>query len=62
MNQETECQLDDRQIDIASRALADAVVDLVRRGEIETIESAAASISKALAAGLSALKAPCSKR
>ena len=62
MNQETECALDDRQIDIASRALADAVAALAARGETEGIEEAATSISKALVAGLRIIQASCSTR
>lgn len=62
MTQENEAVLDDRQINIASQALADAVVALAVRGEVEGIEVAATSISKALVAGLSALKAPCNTR
>lgn len=62
MTQENETALDDRQINIASQALADAVVALAVRGEVEGIEVAATSISKALVAGLGALKAPCNTR
>lgn len=62
MTQENEAALDDRQIDIASRALADAVVALAVRGEVEGIEDAATSISKALVAGLKVIQASCSNR
>lgn len=62
MNQATESALDDRQVDIASRALADAVVALAARGEIERVEEAATSISKALVAGLRVIQASCSNR
>lgn len=62
MTQENETALDDRQIDIASHALADAVVALVGRGEVENIETVATSIAKALVAGLRLTQASCSSR
>ncbi len=62
MTQENEAVLDDRQIDIASLALADAVVALAVRGEVEGVEEAATSISKALVAGLKVIQASCSNR
>lgn len=57
-----EAALDDRQIDIASRALTNAVVALVARGEVEGIEKAATSIAKALVAGLQVIQESCSTR
>lgn len=62
MNQESECALDDRQVDIASRALADAIVVLATRGQIEDVEVAATNIAKALVAGLRVIQASCSTR
>lgn len=62
MTQENEAALDDRQIDIASHALANAVVALVARGEVEGIEKAATSIAKALVAGLQVIQSSCSTR
>lgn len=62
MTQKNETVLDDRQVDIASRALAGAVVALAERGEIEGIEKAATSIAKALVAGLQLIQASCSAR
>jgi hypothetical protein len=62
MTQKNETVLDDRQIDIASHALAGAVVALAERGEIEGIEEAATSIAKALVAGLQLIQASCSAR
>lgn len=62
MTQKNETVLDDRQVDIASHALKEAVVALANRGEIESIEEAATSIAKALVAGLQIIQASCSKR
>lgn len=62
MTQENEAVLDDRQINIASQALADAVVALAVREGVEGIEGAATSISKALVAGLRLIQASCNGR
>lgn len=62
MKQESEISLDDRQIDIASHALAEAVVELSSLGGTEDIEGAATSIAKALVAGLQVIQASCNAR
>ena len=59
MTQKNENQLSDYQLEIASKALADSVVALAGR---EDIEKEATSIAKALVAGLQVIQASCSTR